>query len=361
METKTPKISVIVPIYNCERFISQCLESILTQTFTDFELICVNDGSTDGTLPLLQAFEAKDERIVLVDQVNKGEGAARNAGLDRARGTFLAFFDADDFVEPQLLEHAYRKALQNKADIVIYRVDSYNQETKETFPVPWSLDLSGFPPGTVSYQDNPDRLFYAFQNWTWNKLFKASFIDECNLRFHEIQRSADLYFVCCALAKAHRIAPLDETLYHYRVGNPSSNISTNESFPLDFYLSFIKVRDYLIEEEIFLPLEKGFLNWVTGSIFFNFATLKSPEAFEELRAYLQREGCQELGLDKLTEADFFNPLDYEQLQHLLHDTSEEFLFSQLRAANRKAEEALNERLRTEQPQSVRKRLRSLIS
>jgi glycosyltransferase involved in cell wall biosynthesis len=347
MNKTNPKISIIVPVYNCEKFIGQCIRSILTQSFADFELICVNDGSTDSTLHILDRFAITDDRMMIINQDNKGEGAARNTGLDKARGEYLAFFDADDFLDSKLLEKSIQAAESNNADIVIYKVDSYNEETGETLPIPWSLDIHGFPEGVISYKDNPDFLFFAFQNWTWNKLFKSEFIKDAGLRFHEIQRSADLFFVCCALAKAKRIIPLPEVLYHYRTGNPESNISTNDRAPLDFYYSFVKVKEYLIEENLYNDLKRGLNNWATGSIFFNFSTLKSQKSFEEMRAFLQSEGCKELGIDELEEYDFFMPLYYEQLQHLLNDSAEEFLFSQYRCANRKSEENLNERLRFE--------------
>ncbi|MFR3091463.1 MAG: glycosyltransferase [Eggerthella lenta] len=170
-------------------------------------------------------------------------GAARNAGLDVARGRYLAFFDADDFAELRLLEKAVRRA--ETGDVVAYRVDSYNDETGETLPMPWSLDADAFPADRVSSPgDNPDKLFYAFQNWTWNKLFRSSFVQASGLRFHEVQRSADLYFVCCALAQADRVATVDEVLYHYRVNNPNSNIATNDG-PLDFHRSFVVAKQHL--------------------------------------------------------------------------------------------------------------------
>lgn len=340
-----PLVSVVVPVYNGEQHIRQCVESILAQTLDDFELICVNDGSTDSTLAILEELALSDARLRIISQENKGEGAARNTGLAVAKGYYLSFFDADDFTEPQLLKQAAARAQQTDADIVVYRVDSYNNETGEKLPIPWSLETHWFPRTILSSEENPDRIFYAFQNWTWNKLFRADFIKESDLHFHEVQRSADLYFVCCALAKAQRIAILDEILYHYRVNNPTSNIATNERAPLDFYLSFLEVKNYLVKHNLYEPLKRGFQNWVAESVFFNFASLKTRSAFEELRHEMQERGCALLDLDKLREEDCFNPSIYEQLQRLLHDDTDEFLFSQLRATSRRADENVNEMLR----------------
>ena len=272
----TPIVSIVVPAYNGERHIRQCVESVLAQTMPDFELICVNDGSTDGTGSLLDDMAARDDRMRVIHQENKGEGAARNAGLDVARGRYLAFFDADDFAEPQLLEKVVRRAEETGADVVAYRVDSYNDETGETLPMPWSLDADAFPANRVSSPgDNPDKLFYAFQNWTWNKLFRSSFVQASGLRFHEVQRSADLYFVCCALAQADRVATVDEVLYHYRVNNPNSNIATNERAPLDFHQSFVAAKQHLENAGRFAAVERGFKNWAAESVLFNLCSLKA--------------------------------------------------------------------------------------
>lgn len=343
----TPLVSVIIPVYNGARHIRQCIESVLAQTLSDFELICVNDGSTDDTARILEDIAAHDHRMSVLHQENKGEGAARNTGLDAARGRFLSFFDADDFTEPHLLEHAVAYAEETDADIVAYRVDSYNDETGETLPVPWSLDNIAFPRRVSSPQDNPDRLFYAFQNWTWNKLFRTSFICKHQLRFHEIQRSADLYFVCCALALAERIAIVDEVLYHYRVNNPNSNIATNERAPLDFYRSFLAVKERLERSDAFATFERGYKNWAAESVFFNLLSLKSRSAFEELRREMQTKGCTALGLDTMEASEYFDPHTREQVQHLLHDDVDDFLFFLLRETNRRVEEQQNESLRAQ--------------
>lgn len=343
----SPTVSVVIPVYNGARHIRQCVESVLAQTLADFELICVDDGSTDDTARILEDIAARDGRVRVIHQENRGEGAARNAGLDVAEGRFLSFFDADDFTEPRLLEQAVARAEETDADIVAYRVDSYNDETGETLPMPWSLDVGAFPGRVSSPLDNPDRLFYAFQNWTWNKLFRHGFVRRHELRFHEIQRSADLFFVCCALALAQRIATLDEVLYHYRVNNPNSNIATNERAPLDFYRSFVAVEERLERAGRFAPVARGFRNWAAESVFFNLCSLKSREAFEELRAEMQASGCAALGLDGMAQGEYLDPRTYDQVQHLLCDDADEFLFFLLRETNRRAEERQNDALRAQ--------------
>ena len=111
-----PAISVIVPFYNIEQYVSYCLDSILAQTFRDFELICINDGSKDGTRELLDAYAEKDSRVKVIHQENQGVSAARNNGLQLAAGKYIAFIDGDDAVTPEYLEILYSEAEKSGAD-----------------------------------------------------------------------------------------------------------------------------------------------------------------------------------------------------------------------------------------------------
>ena len=123
-------VSIIVPVYNKERFLRQCLDSLLDQTYRAIEIICVNDGSTDGSLEILQDYAERDNRIVVIDQENKGAGNARNAGIRIARGRYLQFLDADDFFEPVMIEKMLKKADAKDADIVIFDGDPLEIATK---------------------------------------------------------------------------------------------------------------------------------------------------------------------------------------------------------------------------------------
>ena len=116
---KTPLVSVLIPVYNVEKYLSRCLDSLINQTLTDIEIICVNDGSTDGSLKILKQYQEKDNRIVIVDKKNGGLPSARNAGLDRARGQYVGFVDSDDYVEPSMFETLYKTAKKKNSEVVI--------------------------------------------------------------------------------------------------------------------------------------------------------------------------------------------------------------------------------------------------
>ena len=139
----TVKVSVILPVYNVEKYLKECLDSILNQTLQEIEVICVDDGSTDRSLEILREYEKKDKRVIVLTQENKGAGAARNKGLAIAKGEYLSFLDSDDFFASGMLEEAYRRCVEKKAQICVYQVLRYNEKTKETI---YDKGFSDSPP-----------------------------------------------------------------------------------------------------------------------------------------------------------------------------------------------------------------------
>ncbi len=118
MTKKSPLVSVIIPVYNCEDFLQRCLDSVFAQTFQDFELITINDGSKDGSLGILRANAKKRENMQVIDQKNSGQGFARNMAVDMAKGEYVLFVDADDFIEPLTLELAVARAEEDASNLV---------------------------------------------------------------------------------------------------------------------------------------------------------------------------------------------------------------------------------------------------
>lgn len=148
---KNPEISVIIPIYNGEKYLKECLDSVINQTFKDIEIICVNDGSTDDTSKILNFYSKKDNRIIIINQPNSGAGAARNNALKIATGKYLSILDADDIFETNMLEIAYHKAEKFKADITVYSCDVFSKNST-TF-CDWGINrklLPSFEPFCIS-------------------------------------------------------------------------------------------------------------------------------------------------------------------------------------------------------------------
>ncbi len=194
----TPKISVVIPVYNAEKDIDRCMQSIYNQTFTDYEVILVNDGSTDQSLEKCRAHAEKDPRVQVIDQKNQGSGPARNAGIESARGEYLYFCDADDEIAPNLLERVYAVAEETKVDLVVFSVHAKITDSKtdavlreyNTAKEERSL------PDRASFRQAFSKLYYegVLFGGPINKLFKAEVIRQNGVRFPELRRGQDEVF-----------------------------------------------------------------------------------------------------------------------------------------------------------------------
>ena len=128
---RTPKVSVIIPVYNVEDYLCKCLDSLINQTLKSIEIICVDDGSTDRSLEVLKKYAIKDERVFVIQQKNNHAGVARNRGLEIARGEYVIFLDSDDYFEEELLWDAYSSAIETKADVVLFDAQKFDSQTGE--------------------------------------------------------------------------------------------------------------------------------------------------------------------------------------------------------------------------------------
>ncbi len=312
----TPIVSVILPCYNGEKYLRQCVDSILNQTMADLELICVDDGSTDGTLEILRGYEAADGRVRVLEQSNAGAGAARNNGLRQARGEYLSFLDADDFFEPEMLRKAVDAAQQYQADYVVFASDRYHMDTASFAPVPWTIRRSDLPPYMpFSYRQLTDNVFLSFVGWAWDKLYRRSFVERNGLWFQEQRTTNDMLFVFSALVTAKRIAVVDEVLAHQRRGSRESLSVTREKSWHCFYdaLAALKVR--LVQEGIFWELEKDYINYSLHFCLWHLNSLAEP-SHSLLKQKLLTEWFAELGIDDKPESYFWSREEYAQYKKL---------------------------------------------
>ena len=217
-----PQLSVIIPVRNAARHLRECLDSLLSQSLRDIEVICVENGSTDASSVILKEYAADDSRIMVLYGDNmRGAGAARNVGLSVATGKWIHFVDADDVVfecaEKELVDFAESK----NADVVVFGAEEYDNASGMTTSLP--LDLSVLP--------QSDRFLKAYATCPWNKLFRRSFIVDQNILFQEIPRSNDLAFTVEALCRASKISVLDRVYYRYRIHSGGGLQATKTQTP----------------------------------------------------------------------------------------------------------------------------------
>ena len=336
-----PKASVIIPCYNAERFVEATITSVLAQTMPDFELICVDNNSTDGTFSLLTSLAEKEPRIRVIQEPEAGEGPARDAGRAAATGEWLYFLDADDIMEPELLAHAIACGEETDSDLVIFRTNELDDQTGELRPAWWAFRHEWIGDDMVfSPAEHPERILNSFQNWVHNKLFRASFLRECGITVQRIHRTADLLFTCRALTEARRIALLDEYLHQYRVNNPTSALFSSDSWSLDFYEAFLALRASLEERGTWELYHDSFVNWAGEGVAMNLARINSYEGFCEIVETMKAGGLEKLDLIDWPREKAFDVDRWERIQSIKHDDLPKIAFTYLayeRAYSRNAD------------------------
>lgn len=220
------KISVIVPIYNAEKYLDKCLTSLVSQTYTNLEIILINDGSTDNSLNIIEKF-AKEYKntIKVISRKNKGIGYSRNEGIRNASGSYISFVDSDDYLEINMLEEMYKKIKKYDADIIICNYEMYNNSfCKE-------VDVTKTMQEETSLFKQPE-LMNTLNFAPWNKLYKKELFN--GIVFPEKYKFEDLSAVFKVCLNAKKIVKLDKTLYNYYV-NASGETGSIDYRNLDMY------------------------------------------------------------------------------------------------------------------------------
>lgn len=320
-----PTVSVIIPAFNAQAHIVECIESLRSQTLQDFEVICVDDASTDDTPALLDMMALLDRRVkVLRSEERGGGGAARNFAMRFAFGEFLAFFDADDFAAPRFLENMVALARRDNADVVLAPSRRYSEAKREVVRTtafsPDVLAAAAAGPVSVRSEAVARRALLDFGNQPWAKLFRRSYVERMKLSFQPIQRANDLYFVNLAIVLADRLALLqadgcENALYSYRVDAPGTCQATNDETPtlfLDAWRAF--AREARARGAMSPALELSLANAVWGGALFTMARLADDAAKMRLARALRKWALKEFAIDALTQETCFNRKKFEELE-----------------------------------------------
>ena len=218
-------VSVLVPVYNVEKYLPACLDSILAQTLYQIEIICVNDGSTDSSLSILQEYEKKDSRIRVLSQENHGLGSARNAGINAAKGKYIGFVDSDDTIEPEMYEKMYLAAKKEQADLVMCGANIYPLIPE---PDQWLINTLS-PHDAVYHEYLPGLLFSKEEttNFIWRTLVRRDIIEQNHIRLDEdISLGEDKLFLTKVMPLSRNITVLSAKLYNYRWYREGSLMNT---------------------------------------------------------------------------------------------------------------------------------------
>lgn len=238
-----PKVSIIVPVYNVEKYIEKCIQSILNQTINEIQIIIINDGSTDNSSIIIKKFSKLDTRINYIDKKNEGPGVARNIGIELALGEYIYFLDSDDWIEPTMLENLYNEAVKNNSDLLITGYLIENQFGK-TFKIQSPTNY-----GAIVPKDQFINLFLELPPFIWQKLFRNKFVKTCKIKFENESSAEDTMFNIKSFVNAEIISINQGEYIHH--------IERNNSLTHSFKPNIIEVYEKLIEyyKELFINLK----------------------------------------------------------------------------------------------------------
>lgn len=261
---QTVKVSIIVPIFNVEKYLTKCLNSLVNQTLTDIEIICVNDGSTDNSEKILQAFAKKDSRIKVITRQNNGVSAARNIAIETATGEYLGFVDSDDWVDLDYFEKLYNTAKENDCDIACAGFKRCGK---------FKSSIRKFYNDVKVYTDINDKVIIdklPEHNYVWNKIYKR---DKWNIKFPEGKIFEDMATTIKILFYSDKMVTAPNTYYNYRKTPNSIVTLKNTKSKKDYKSARNELFEFAKEHGIILLEKKSFIKKEIFSIW-GFTVLK---------------------------------------------------------------------------------------
>lgn len=308
----SPKVSIIIPVYNVEKYLKECLDSVVNQTLKDIVIICVNDGSTDSSLEILKEYAKNDSRIHIVDKINGGLGAARNSGIkylidNNINPKYIYFADSDDWLDIQALEKLYNKSQESNSDICIMSLLLYIEKDKRIESSDYfKTDCYKIRKNDVcDYSEIKNALFGRFgaflkfysYEFLINSLWENEEFYPQNLLFE------DVYPHIKSLILAKRIAFLDEALYYYRIREGSIMTSSAKSKrTFDIFKSIYMVENFLKNKQLLNELKDNFMEFICELIqghYFCCPLEYRHEFATEAKAYLAKFDDSFYSLNKI--------------------------------------------------------------
>lgn len=289
-EHKEPKVSIIIPVYNVENYLKKALDSLCHQTYNNFEAICVDDGSTDNSLMILNEYAQKDSRFVVISQDNQGQGIARNKAIDMSSGEYILFLDPDDWIEVNSLEILINKAIQNpEVEVIQFNYINANENPAKNRIVDFEknyrkeLKFKLTNNSIYNWQNFKKVKFQSFGLAIWNRLYSAKFIKNNNIKLAPNKHGEDHIFSFKSILLAKKMLYIDNVLYHYRMRIGSAvNRASNDNFCIFENIKLFK--DFLIEQNLLDKLNNEFLDYAIHALSWHYTCI--PE--DNIENYLDK-------------------------------------------------------------------------
>lgn len=296
-----PKISVIIPIYNIEKYVDRCLESISNQDFLDFEAICVNDGSTDNSKDIINKYVQNDSRFVLLNKENGGLSDARNYGVQFAKGDYIFFLDGDDYIESNCLNELYKYVELYKHDLVMCGYNEVNYDG--------SINRIVTNKASTLYADivKENNIINKYPHCAWNKLYSIKFFKELGIKYPKGLYYEDVGTTPLIYLEAKNIAYINKPLINYVVNRPG-NITTSVNKKIVDILDNLRiVNDYYINKQRFDEFKNQLCYFNLDMIFDNLYKVKSIEDKQIANDFIDNSyALLDKYFDNWKSNDFFN-------------------------------------------------------
>ncbi len=251
-----PKVSIIIPVYNGEKYLKQCLDSLLNQTLSDIEIICINDNSKDGSLDILKSYADIDKRLRIINsEINQGQSVSRNIGIENAKSDYIMFIDQDDWYDITACQKAFEQISQNHNDFVIFNLWHHWEEENRHY-----IDEKRLKP-FAEVINNPEIKPYEVNTnifvsaYIWCEIFSKEFLTKNNIRFFTEKQADDVPFFIHAMVSAESVSVINEPLYHYRRYKESTT-----SIRTDLWESLFTARNKAYNFVMQSPHKESFIN-----------------------------------------------------------------------------------------------------
>lgn len=272
---KPPCVSVIIPVYNAQETLKQCIDSLLTQTFNDIEIVCVNDGSTDKSQKIIEEYMRKDSRVKLITQSHTGNAFARNKGRYLARGEYIVFMNSDDYAKPEMVDNLYKNAKEHESDIVIFSATNLNPKTMEFFDEEFPLNefSEDYDNRAFSPQETYEFMF-KISPYIYKKMFKREFLEKNNITFIKgLNYEFYLYFIQ-AYILAGNITILRKPIVMHRQSNKKG--FKEDYKKMDLFKIMKLEKDFLIKRKLYKELKYQFEKSKKNILIDWYKTISSP-------------------------------------------------------------------------------------
>ena len=302
-----PKVSIVIPVFNSENLLKDCLISVQNQTLIDIEIICIDDGSTDNSYNILEDFSENDDRFKVFHQENSGAGFSRNVALEKSNGEFILFLDSDDWIEKDTCEKLYNQATNLNSDLVLF-------DAVRHLPDNQSMDLihflrngsnKDFSSLVFDYELVKDKVLNAYFGVIWSKFYKKSFILENNIKFPNHKLYNDVEFHVKSMLLARRISYFPKIFYHYnRIGQDSLQtlyVSSDEA--IVFYDVMCGVKEFLLENGFFEEFKSEFIEFTFKEFKRKLNEINDdfkPQYFEKIKLFLSSSDISVQDLNKIS-------------------------------------------------------------